>query len=147
MCVTLHIDAHCVYTHFSTGVGVPHDLSLNAAMLYVVITLRTIPASDSLDPAITCITTDWLGTMGSPLNSFSRLAVCHALLAKLPPPSLLVEAGGKPCLLQLFPIISALFDRYVTCTELFNILFGCVAASLRLVIGTLQLGHWHSGLP
>ena len=92
-------------------VGVPHDLTLTAAMLYIVIILRTSNVEDNLDANLSTITANWLYKTGSPLNYFSRLSLCHALLAKLPPSSILVTTGGKPCLLNLFPIICQLLDR------------------------------------
>ena len=97
----------------SAGVGVPHDLCLTAAMVLVVIILRTRTSSEDRSAVVTDITSDWLRTTGSPLKDFSQLAVCHALLAKLPLSALLVDARGKPCLLKLFPSICHLFDGYV----------------------------------
>ncbi|CAI8022701.1 Thyroid adenoma-associated protein [Geodia barretti] len=100
-----------------TGVGVPHDLCLTAAMVLVVIILRTRTSSEDRSAVVTDITSDWLRTTGSPLKDFSQLAVCHALLAKLPLSALFGDAGGKPCLLKLFPKICHLFDGFTETSD------------------------------
>ena len=97
------------------GGVVPHDLTVTAAMLYVVVVMRTSPERRGLEAKVTEVATNWLRETGSPLESFPRLSLCHALLAKLTPSSLLVETDpeGKSLLLQLFPITCHLFDRYI----------------------------------
>lgn len=95
-----------------SGVGVPHDLVVTGAMLYVVVIMRTSSVRCNLEKRVTAITTDWLCGAESPLGAFPQLSTCHALLAKLPPFSLLANSEGKSLLLDLFPIISRLFDRY-----------------------------------
>lgn len=92
----------------------PHDLSLTAAMVFIVIILRIQTNTDNLRTTVNGITSDWLTSAGSPLEAFPQLSVCHALLAKLPLSALLVDVGGKPCLLELFPSICHLLDRYAS---------------------------------
>ena len=97
------------------GGVVPHDLTVTAAMLYVVVVMRTSPEGRGLEAKVTEVVTNWLRETGSPLEAFPRLSLCHALLAKLTPSSLLVETDpeGKSLLLQLFPVTCHLFDRYM----------------------------------
>ena len=49
----------------------------------------------------------------SNLKPFAQLAVCHGVLAKLPPSLLLTtQMEEQPLLVTLFPRICKLFDRY-----------------------------------
>ena len=55
-----------------------------------------------------------LHTLDSRLLPFAQLAVCHAMLAKLPSAILIGEiVEQKPLLLLLFPIVCKLFERYI----------------------------------
>ena len=121
------------------GGVVPHDLTVTAAMLYVVVVMRTSPEGRGLEAKVTEVATNWLREAGSPLEAFPRLSLCHALLAKLTPSSLLVETDpeGKSLLLQLFPITCHLFDRYMcmyilhvygscTCTYMYIYMVACM---------------------
>lgn len=136
----------------SSGVGVPHDLAVTAAMLYIVVIMRTSSVSCDLEKKVSVITTDWLCGAGSPLSAFSQLSMCHAFLAKLPPSSLVASTERKSLLSELFPIISQLFDRYMH-VELHVVLvyehtcvcFTC-AALQRPVIDILLHVLWHFGL-
>jgi hypothetical protein len=101
----------------TTDIAVPHDLTVTAAMLYVVVLLRTSAVECNLEIKVSTVTTNWLCGTGSPLGAFACLSVCHALLAKLPPSLLLVDTEGKSCLLKLFPIVSKLFDSFTETSD------------------------------
>ena len=82
--------------------------------------MRTTADECNLGIKVTVVTTNLLCGTGSPLEAFPRLSVCHALLAKLPPSLMLVDNRRKPLLIELFPIICRLFDRYCTCIYIYT---------------------------
>lgn len=85
----------------------PHDAIVSAAMLMVVVSNILNSASEA--SYAECISS-WLVKEG--LMPFPKLAICHALLAKIPPSLLLaVSLGGEELLiLALFPMLCQLFD-------------------------------------
>ena len=100
--------------------SIPHDASVAAAMLLFVI-FNTNRSSSLFQSQSTCpvqcdsVLCSKLQHWFSNLKPFAQLAVCHGVLAKLPPSLLLsTQMEEKPLLVTLFPRVCKLFDRYNT---------------------------------
>ncbi len=86
-----------------------HDLTLSAAMLAIAVS--NILNSTSEEPFLHYAKRVSLFFSLEHLSSFSRLAVCHALLAKTDSSMMTgVMVDGEPLLLSLFPKVCHLFD-------------------------------------
>lgn len=105
----LYKDASMIVSSPLLG-ALPRDVILAAAMLSVV--LSNILVSGSGEPlvAYTELVSSWFCRQPD-LKPFSKLALCHAFLAKLPAPVLVgVALEGQALLLALFPVVCRLFD-------------------------------------
>lgn len=100
--------------------SIPHDVTVAAAMVTLVV-FNINHGSSSLDQTAQSNVTKQsdlslsakLQRWFSELKPFAQLAVCHGVLAKLPPPLLLsTQLEGQPLLVALFPKVCKLFDRY-----------------------------------
>ena len=105
--------------HRSIVDSIPHDVAVAAAMLLCVIFNVNHSSSTHATPhcdieqchSALCAK---LQTWFSDFKPFAQLAVCHGVLAKLPPSILLdTKMEGRPLLVTLFPKVCRLFDRYV----------------------------------
>ena len=77
-------------------------------MLYVVTMTTCYPLS--IEIRIRELYTTWLSTLSD--NSFSQLALCHALIAKLSPTQLVsVNINNDLIMFQLFPILCSLLNQ------------------------------------
>ena len=94
-----------------------NDATVTAAMLSVALfnashrgTLTLLPGADA--PQLQSLTAQvdrWLSP--SLFKPFPQLAMCYALLAKLPTAVLIVASyDNKPLLIALFPVICKLFN-------------------------------------
>lgn len=106
---------YCVLDeHFSLSEDLPHDVILAAAMLSVV--LRNILHCVYQDRRSqeSCrkheeVVKHWLSLPG--LCPFSKLALCHAFLAKIPTLFMLcMDLNGEQLIMMLFPVVCQLFN-------------------------------------
>lgn len=97
---------------YSVAGDFPHDVILAAAMLLVVLS-NTLHSDDPIHGCLELMTHWFSHTAVKP---FPKLAMCYALLAKIPPAVLMgVVIRGGSLMLALFPVICDLFDGYVIC--------------------------------
>lgn len=95
----------------------PHDVTVSAAMLLVAslnITLGLLPSFGQEHSPPTATLVDKIQDYWSSFSSFSKLSLCHALLAKLPTAVVMsVEMEGQPLLVTLFQYLAHLSSRYL----------------------------------
>ena len=103
--------------------SIPHGTAVAAAMLlFVIFNINHSSSSvfqsrsQSTDDSTQCdsVLCSKLHHWFSVLKPFAQLAVCHGVLAKLPPSLLLTtQMEERPLLVTLFPRVCKLFDRYI----------------------------------